>query len=99
MKTFVLVISMWGNDGAGTDHYIGQMAMQTPMSQEICEKFKIESVSSAAAYSTAPNIGAARSGGMMFAAGTQTATVISNGATPTSPPPDYTARTDEYAFR
>ena len=39
MKTFVLVISMWGNDGAGTDHYIGQMAMQTPMTQEICEKF------------------------------------------------------------
>ena len=59
-------------------------------------KFKVESVSTAAAYSTAPNIGATRSGGMMFAAGTQNATVISNGATPTSPPPDYTQRTDEY---
>ena len=59
-------------------------------------KFKVESVSTAAAYATAPNIGATRSGGMMFAAGTQNATVISNGATPTSPPPDYTQRTDEY---
>ena len=59
-------------------------------------KFKVEAVSSAGAYSSAPNIGAARSGGSMFAAGTQNATVISNGATPTSPPPDYTARTDEY---
>ena len=59
-------------------------------------KFKVESVSSAGAYSSAPNIGAARSGGLMFGAGTQNATVISNGATPTSPPPDYTARTDEY---
>ena len=59
-------------------------------------KFKVESVSTAGAWTSAPTIGAARSGGMMFAAGTQNATVISNGATPTSPPPDYTQRTDEY---
>ena len=30
MREFILVISMWGSDGA-TDHYIGQMALQQPL--------------------------------------------------------------------
>tara|TARA_B100000683_G_scaffold276010_1_gene328551 strand:+ start:374 stop:592 length:219 start_codon:yes stop_codon:yes gene_type:complete len=37
MKEFILVITMWGNDGAGTDHYIGQIALQQPMSQAQCQ--------------------------------------------------------------
>ena len=57
---------------------------------------KMEGYSSSGTFASGGTIGAARSGGMMFAVGTQTATVISNGATPTSPPPDYTQRTDEY---
>ena len=35
MKEFILVISMWGSDGA-TDHYIGQMALQQPMTENQC---------------------------------------------------------------
>jgi len=35
MKEFMLVISMWGSDGV-TDHYIGQMALQQPMSEKQC---------------------------------------------------------------
>ena len=59
-------------------------------------QFKLEAISVAGAFASGGTIGAARSGGLMFAAGTQSATVMSNGATPTSPPPDYTQRTDEY---
>lgn len=36
MKEFILVISMWGNDGS-TDHYIGQMALQQPMTETQCQ--------------------------------------------------------------
>jgi len=57
---------------------------------------RAQAYSSSGTFASGGTIGAARSGGNMFAAGTQTATVISNGATPTSPPPDYTQRTDEY---
>ena len=35
MKEFILVISMWGNDGA-TDHYIGQISLQQPFSEAQC---------------------------------------------------------------
>ena len=35
MKEFILVISMWGSDGA-TDHYIGQIALQQPFSEKQC---------------------------------------------------------------
>ena len=35
MREFILVISMWGSDGA-TDHYIGQMALQQPMTENQC---------------------------------------------------------------
>ena len=35
MKEFILVISMWGSDGA-TDHYIGQIALQHPFSKQQC---------------------------------------------------------------
>ena len=35
MKEFILVISMWGSDGS-TDHYIGQMALQQPMTETQC---------------------------------------------------------------
>jgi hypothetical protein len=34
-KTFILVLSMWGNDGVD-DHYIGQMILQEPMSEKQC---------------------------------------------------------------
>ena len=37
MKEFILVISMWGADTAGHDHYIGQLALQQPMTQKQCE--------------------------------------------------------------
>ena len=38
MKMFILVISMWGNDGAEW-HYIGnQMSLQQPMTLQQCEK-------------------------------------------------------------
>ena len=33
LREYILVISMWGNDGI-TDHYIGQMSLQQPMSQK-----------------------------------------------------------------
>jgi len=36
-KAFILVISMWGADSAGTDHYIGQLALQQPMTKAQCE--------------------------------------------------------------
>ena len=35
MKEFILVISMWGNDGT-TDHYIGQISLQQPFSETQC---------------------------------------------------------------
>jgi len=35
LREYILVISMWGNDGS-TDHYIGQMALQQPMTEEQC---------------------------------------------------------------
>ncbi len=37
MKEWVMVISMWGMDAAGHDHYIGQLALQQPMTQKQCE--------------------------------------------------------------
>ena len=36
MKEFIMVIGMWGWDG-GEQHYIGQMALQQPMSEKQCE--------------------------------------------------------------
>ena len=48
MKEFILVISMWGNDGI-TDHYIGQMALQQPMSEKQC-LWMLEDKRCAAAY-------------------------------------------------
>ena len=35
MKEFILVLSIWGSDGS-TDHYIGQVAMQQPMTESQC---------------------------------------------------------------
>ena len=35
-KVFILVISMWGSDGVD-NHYIGQLALQQPMTKEQCE--------------------------------------------------------------
>ncbi len=37
MKEFILVITMWGADMYGNDHYIGQIALQQPMSKPQCE--------------------------------------------------------------
>ena len=48
MKEFILVISMWGNDGV-TDHYIGQMSLQQPMSEKQCHRM-IERERWAASY-------------------------------------------------
>ena len=48
MKEFILVISMLGNDGI-TDHYIGQMALQQPMSEKQC-LWMLEDKRWAAAY-------------------------------------------------
>jgi len=36
MKEWIMVISMWGSDGV-TDHYIGQLALQEPMTEKQCE--------------------------------------------------------------
>ena len=36
MKEFIMVIGMWGWDGV-EQHYIGQMALQQPMSEKQCE--------------------------------------------------------------
>ena len=33
MKEWIMVISMWGSDGV-TDHYIGQLALQEPMTEK-----------------------------------------------------------------
>ena len=35
MKEFILVLSMWGSDGV-EDHYIGQLVLQQPMSEQQC---------------------------------------------------------------
>tara|TARA_R110000824_G_scaffold7512_5_gene33938 strand:- start:490 stop:711 length:222 start_codon:yes stop_codon:yes gene_type:complete len=35
LREYILVISMWGSDGS-TDHYIGQMALQQPMTEKQC---------------------------------------------------------------
>ena len=37
MKEFILVITMWGADASGQDHYIGQISLQQPMSESQCE--------------------------------------------------------------
>ena len=36
MKEWVMIISMWGNDGS-MDHYIGQLALQETMTERQCE--------------------------------------------------------------
>ncbi len=36
MKEWIMVISMWGNDGS-MNHYIGQLALQEPMTEKQCE--------------------------------------------------------------
>lgn len=43
MKEFILVLSMWGSDGV-QDHYIGQLALQQPMSEPQCEYMIDESM-------------------------------------------------------
>tara|TARA_R100000654_G_scaffold34122_1_gene59549 strand:- start:356 stop:568 length:213 start_codon:yes stop_codon:yes gene_type:complete len=48
MKEFILVITMWGNDGS-TDHYIGQLSLQQPMSEKQCH-WMIEDQRWAASY-------------------------------------------------
>ena len=37
MKEFILVITMWGIDAGGDDNYIGQIALQQPMTKPQCE--------------------------------------------------------------
>ena len=37
MKEWVMVISMWGMDAAGNNHYIGQLALQETMTEKQCE--------------------------------------------------------------
>ena len=58
--------------------------------------FKLESISTTGTFASAPNLPVARAGGPMFSVGSTQAAVLSAGATPTSPPPDYTTRTDVY---
>jgi hypothetical protein len=36
MKEWIMVISMWGSDG-NINHYIGQLALQEPMTERQCE--------------------------------------------------------------
>ena len=48
MKEFILVISMWGSDGT-TNHYIGQLALQQPMTEKQCH-FMIDEDMWAAQY-------------------------------------------------
>ena len=48
LREYILVISMWGNDGV-MDHYIGQMALQQPMSRKQCH-WMLEDERWAAAY-------------------------------------------------
>ena len=43
MKEFILVISMWGSDGA-TDHYIGQISLQQPFSEKQCNMLIEENI-------------------------------------------------------
>ena len=37
MKEFILVITMWGIDAGGDNNYIGQIALQQPMTKPQCE--------------------------------------------------------------
>ena len=48
MKEWIMVISMWGNDGS-MDHYIGQLALQNSMTEEQCE-YMLEKDRWAASY-------------------------------------------------
>lgn len=58
--------------------------------------FKLESLSTVGTFASAPSLPVVRGGGPMFSVGSTSAAVLSAGATPTSPPPDYTTRTDVY---
>jgi len=44
MKEFIFVMTMWGIDGAGTENYIGQVALQQPFTEQQCEKLMDESM-------------------------------------------------------
>ena len=58
--------------------------------------FKIESLSTVGSFASAPSLPVVRGGGLMFAVGSTQDSILSGGGTPTSPPPDYTNRTDVY---
>jgi hypothetical protein len=58
--------------------------------------FKLESLSTVGTFASAPSLPVVRGGGPMFSVGSTSAAVLSVGSTPTSPPPDYTTRTDVY---
>ena len=57
---------------------------------------KFQGLSTTGTFASAPNLPVPRGGGPMFSVGSTQAAVLSVGGTPTSPPPDYTTRTDVY---
>ena len=57
---------------------------------------KVQGVTTSGTFASAPNLPVPRGGGPMFSVGSTQAAVLSAGSTPTSPPPDYTTRTDVY---